>query len=212
MNIAANAHFWNREAAAYAKKPIADEATYERTLERVREHLAPNHLALEIGCGTGTTALKLAPHAKRIIATDLSTEMIAIAREKATAQGIENVTFDQGTLEAHALERRSFDVIMAFNLLHLVADLPGAIRRIHELLVPGGLFISKTPCVGDAGWLARVFIPMLRAIGRAPFVNFFTRTDLEESFVAAGFSVIETGRYPEKSYNFFLVARKPDGS
>jgi ubiquinone/menaquinone biosynthesis C-methylase UbiE len=46
------------------------------------------------GCGTGTTALKLAPSLGRIMATDISGEMIAIAREKARAEGCGNATFE----------------------------------------------------------------------------------------------------------------------
>jgi hypothetical protein len=37
----------------------------------------------------------------------------------------------------------------SFDYLHLVRDLCGTLRQIHTLLAMGGLFVSKTPCVGD---------------------------------------------------------------
>jgi ubiquinone/menaquinone biosynthesis C-methylase UbiE len=83
-----DAQFWDRAARKYATDPIADIAGYERTLERTRHYLKGDETAFEFGCGTGTTALKLAPFVQRIVATDISAEMIAIAREKAKAEGL----------------------------------------------------------------------------------------------------------------------------
>ena len=66
---------------------------YTRTLDRTRYYLRGADTVLEFGCGTGTTALKLAPHVYRMVAADLSGEMIAIAREKTAAKACGNVEF-----------------------------------------------------------------------------------------------------------------------
>jgi ubiquinone/menaquinone biosynthesis C-methylase UbiE len=81
MSTASDAHFWDRTSRKYAKSKIADRAGYERTLERTRALLGPNVRVLELGCGTGTTALRLARDAQSYLATDISAEMIAIAEE-----------------------------------------------------------------------------------------------------------------------------------
>ena len=94
FRAASDAQFWDRIARKYATDPIADIAGYERTLERTRHYLRSTRSSFEFGCGTGTTALKLAPSVGRIIATDISDEMIAIAREKAKAEGCTNATFE----------------------------------------------------------------------------------------------------------------------
>ena len=201
--------FWDRLAAGYEKKPVPDEAAYEKTLERVRAHLTPNDRVLELGCGTGTTALKLSANAASILATDYSTKMIAIAESKARAEGVTNVSFRRCTLDDPALGRESFDVVMAMNLLHLLDDIPGRFARIRELVRPGGLFISKTPCIGDQGVFMRVLLPILRAVGIAPFLNFVTERSLTDDIVGARFGIEETGMYPKKSRSFFVVARRP---
>ena len=85
--------FWNKRADNYAKRPVSDEATYEKKLDITREYFRPDMEVLELGCGTGSTALAHAPYVKHILATDLSTRMIEIARDKAKAAGIDNVTF-----------------------------------------------------------------------------------------------------------------------
>ena len=73
----AKARFWDRIAPKYATDPIADLAGYEATLQRVQGLLSPQHDVLEIGCGTGSTALRLAPFTRSLLATDVSSQMIA---------------------------------------------------------------------------------------------------------------------------------------
>jgi predicted TPR repeat methyltransferase len=77
----ADARFWDRTARRYAADPIEDQDGYVPTVDRTRHYLLGTDTVLELGCGTGTTALQLAAHVSRIVATDLSSEMIAIARE-----------------------------------------------------------------------------------------------------------------------------------
>lgn len=204
----APAKFWDRTAAKYAKGPIKDMAAYEATLERVRAHLTPETEALEIGCGTGTTALKLAGAAKYITASDISGEMIAIAQEKAAKEGVRNVDFLQATLDEHPFAEEQFGAVMAFNLLHLIEDLEGALGRVRGLLKPGGLFVSKTVCLAELTPLFRVMLPVMQAVGRAPYVRFLKTAELDAMIEAAGFTIIETGYYPEKSRSRFVVAKK----
>lgn len=201
------ARFWDKVAPSYSKKPVADEKAYEQTLERVRVRLGGSERVLELGCGTGSTALKLAGSARSIEATDVSPVMIDIARKKAQAAGVDNVNFEVGTLDSARLAGRRFDVVMAFNLLHLLPDIHSSVVRIVELIEPGGWFIAKTPCVGDMGIWVRGAIPIMRMFGRAPFVNFVTRSDVESATVAAGLEIVETDFFPNKSECLYIVAR-----
>ncbi len=208
-----DARFWDRTARKYAADPIADMGGYERTLSAARQRLNSSDLALEFGCGTGTTALRLAAAVERIIATDLSSEMIAIAREKAAAQGILNVSFEVGTLAGGSWPDATFDVVLAFNVLHLVSPLPDVLNAAHRLLRPGGIFISKTPCLKLMHPAIRALVPVMRLFGQAPSaVAFFTVDELEKAFVAAGFFIEERGWHATrrgKDSRVFLVARKP---
>jgi SAM-dependent methyltransferase len=111
-------------------------------------------------------------------------------------------------LEDESLRGQPYDVVLAMNLLHLLDELPARLRRIHELVAPGGLFVSKTPCIGDLGFAFKLVIPLMRAAGLAPYVSFVTERSLGEDIAAAGFELLETGMYPRKSRSFFVVARK----
>ena len=114
------AKFWDRVAQKYTKSPIADMDVYTYTLERTRSYLSPSDNILEVGCGTGSTALLLAGDVRQITASDLSSNMIKIASEKAQDQGISNVKFVTAELFDSAIETGPYDSVLALNLLYQV--------------------------------------------------------------------------------------------
>jgi ubiquinone/menaquinone biosynthesis C-methylase UbiE len=203
-----SAGFWDKRADKYAKQPIKDMENYEKTLDCARKHLSPSDNVLEVGCGTGTTALLLARSVKQILASDISSGMIGIAREKAVTQKVENVRFERATLFDEDLEQGSFDVVMGFNFLHLLEDLPGTVQRIHELLKPGGLFISKTVCLAEQSRLWSLLLAVMKPLGFAPYVKCLKVAELEDIVTSADFEIIETGFYPPSPPSRFIVARK----
>lgn len=210
FDIANDPRFWDRIARKYAADPIADLAGYERTLERARHYIGADDAVFEFGCGTGTTALKLAPCVRRIQATDISSEMIAIAREKAEADDCANVTFEVATPDAALWPDETFDAALGFNILHLVAAREATLRGVHRLLKPGGVFISKTPCLREMSILVRVAIPAMQLVGKAPFVSFLSGDELEREIEAAGFDIVERARHGSRGKDArpFIAAKK----
>jgi ubiquinone/menaquinone biosynthesis C-methylase UbiE len=210
MSIASDVRFWDRTSRKYARSAIADQAGYERTLDRTRALLGLRDRVLELGCGTGTTALRLAGDVQDYLATDISAGMIAIANEKHAAGPIPALVFRTATAEAPTPDAAQFNAVLGFNYLHLVRDLPGTLRRIHALLAAEGLFISKTPCLGDMNPLIRLALPAMRAIGKAPHVGVFRAADLSRHISAAGFDILATENHATKGNDNrpYIVARK----
>ena len=198
--------FWDKSAPRYAKSPVRDEETYHKKLAITQGYFRPDWSVLEFGCGTGSTALVHAPYVKEILATDISGKMLDIATQKARDAGVENVRFQQGTMESLALEAGTFDAVLGLNILHLLESPETAISRAHELLKPGGIFVSSTALVGELMVLWRLLIPAMQALGLAPFVNRFSRQSLVTMLTNAGFS-IDYEWQPGKA-SVFLVARK----
>ncbi len=210
--LASNARFWNKAARKYARDPIADEAGYEKTLQRVQTLLSSEHAVLEIGCGTGSTALRLAPGVRRMLATDVSTEMVAIAREKLAAQPVPQLAFEVADADAPTSVKTDFDAVLAFNVLHLVDDLPRALMSVMDALKPGGLFISKTPCLNDMNPLIpRLALPLMRAFGKAPHVLCFSAAQLQQVLSSEGLDIVSVEWHGSKGKDCrpFIVARKP---
>jgi len=205
-----DAGFWDRIAPKYATDTIQDMAGYERTLDQTRQWLSGSDTVLELGCGTGTTALRLAPQVHHLLATDFSSGMIAIARGKAATQRCTNAQFMTATPQIPAGPEAGFDQVLAFNLLHLVRDRAALLRQVQQALKPGGLFISKTPCLTEMNPLIRLAVPVAQWLGKAPYVAFFDAVALEDEMVSAGFTILERGRHGSgrKDARMFLVARK----
>ena len=111
--MASDRKFWNKIARKYATSKIGDMASYEYTLARTQSHLLQTDHVLELGCGTGSTALVLAPCVGAYLGTDLSDEMIAIAREKNAHDGVAHLRFDTFDLGTHQMDQQ-FDAILAF--------------------------------------------------------------------------------------------------
>lgn len=208
--VGVDAQFWDRAARKYAASPIKDMAGYERTVARARDLLHATDTVLELGCGTGTTALTLAPGVARYVGTDLSREMIAIAREKAAAAHCRNLEFSVSGSDPASWPVGPFDAVLAFNLLHLVPDRGAYLRQVHRILKPGGLFISKTPCLDEISRLLRLVVPVARAFGKAPGVAFFNGPRLVADIAAAGFTITEEARHgsTRKDARIFVVAQK----
>lgn len=208
--MAEASRFWDRMADRYVASPIADVPSYEKKLDITRGYLRPDMEVLEVGCGSGATALLHAPHVKHILATDFSARMIEIAKARAAEQGVTNVTFEQADITSLDKPDGSFDMVLALSVLHLMEDRDAAIGTIHRLLKPGGYFISSTACMGDSVGFFKYIGPVGRALGLLPILNVMTRRELVESIEGAGFSLAHNWQ-PGRNKAVFIVAQKAGG-
>lgn len=197
--------FWDNSAQRYAKSQIQDEAAYRKKLEITQQYLQPDWSVLEFGCGTGSTAMVHAPYVKEVLATDISANMLAIAAQKANDAEINNIRFQQGTLESINPPAASFDAVLGLNILHLLEDPNSAIAISYKALKPGGVFITSTALVKEMNILC-MLIPVMQVLNLAPFVHRFNKTELVEKLNQAGFSIDHL--WQPAAQSVFIVARK----
>lgn len=207
------ARFWNAVAARYALKPVENPAAFERKIAITAALLTPASVVVDIGCGTGSLALRLAPQARHVHGFDIAAQMIGIAGGKAEAQGVRNVSFHEGTLDdcARRFAPASIDVVCAYSLLHLLRDRRAALAGIHRLLKPGGALVASTACLAESWKPYRPLLRAMHALGRAPYVDVFAKRTLAAEVGAAGFVQIAEPDVGAKPTVSFLVARKPGG-
>jgi len=210
MTPTADTQFWNGLAETYAAKPVDNPDAFDRKTEATRLLIEPGHTVLDVGCGTGTFCLRLAPLGAQVHGLDLSDEMIRIARSK--AEGTDNVHFHVGPFDAtfDVFGSNSLNGIFAYSLLHLLQDRTAALQRAFDLLRPGGYFVASTECLGES-WVP--YTPMLfamRLLGKAPWIAArLSKSTLHGEVKAAGFSELVTPDVGAASRTDFLVARKP---
>lgn len=211
--MTAEAAFWNDLAERYAARPVADPTAFDRKIAITQSRMRLSDVVLEVGCGTGSLALRLAPHAAQIHGLDISREMIRIAKRKAARQEVDNVSFHVGPFDETFAEfgPGSVDGICAYSILHLLDDRHAALKRIHTLLKPGGFFISSTVCLGETWVPYGPLLTVMRWLGKAPAVKILKTDTLVEDMRRAGFVDVQRPDVGAKKVIGFVVATKPRG-
>lgn len=97
---------------------------------------------VDLGAGTGTFALAVAPHCARVVAVDPSAAMRAALATKASAPGVDNVELVSAGLLSYEHQGPPVDFIYSRHVLHHLPDFwKGiALARIAAILRPGGIF------------------------------------------------------------------------
>lgn len=212
FRVTDSASFWDGIAEKYAKQPVANPDAFDAKIAITKSCMKATDVVLDIGCGTGSLALRLADSAAEVHGLDISNEMTRIANDKARAQQVDNVTFHTGAFDEtfRAFAPESLDGICAYSLLHLVDDRSAALEQIFRLLKPGGFFISSTVCLGESWVPYGVLIGVMRVIGKAPMVKIFDKRTLVDEIRKTGFVEISQPDVGAEGEIAFIVAKKPD--
>ena len=200
--------FWDRSAKRYDRLIDEDDDLAIFTLERSRKYLQPTDVVLDFGCATGRNALEIAAEAEEIWGIDISTEMIRTAKGNTVKSGISNIHFMQAEINDSRLENESFNVVLANNILHLINDPLQAAVRIGQLLKPGGIFISVTPCLGAARSLTTAAIKLSGLLGMVPQTRRFKPEDVESLIHEAHYELIETKLFEDQIPAIFIASRR----
>lgn len=98
----------------------------------------PEWIALDVGTGTGHTALAIAPHAASVVGIDLTVEMLAQARLLEQGRGL-SLSWALADAEALPFGAASFDLITCRRSAHHFRDLSRALAEMARVLKPGGV-------------------------------------------------------------------------
>ena len=199
--------FWDRAAATYDQEEKKDERTYRKIIQKTKMHLNAGDTVLDYGCGTGTIDLEIARNVKEIQAIDMSSRMIYLAKIKAGEREIDNINYTQASIYDEKLNKDYFNVITAFTVLHLLGDIPAEIKRINELLKPGGLFISSTPCMGGKKF-TYIFLSLISKTGLVPEIKPLKFPELKNLITDGNLGILESECLDKRSQQYFIVARK----
>lgn len=182
------------------------------TLEERRATAGPR--VFELGCGNGSFSVELAARGFDVTAVDPSVEGIRAAR---TAHP--GLAFFEGSSEddlAHAYGR--FPAVVSLEVVEHVYDPRAFVRRIFDLLEPGGMAILSTPyhsylknlVLAASGRLDAHFT----ALTVHGHIKFWSRRTIGVLLEESGFEVdafLRVGRIPALAKSMIVVARRPSG-
>ena len=201
--------FWNRRSEVFDKQVLSVyENAYRKMVKRSAAFLKKEDRVFEIGCGTGVATIPLSKYVKEITATDISENMIQKAREKAKNQSKDNIIFRTGELTEMEVEPESYDVVAAYNVLLYMKNQEEVLKKIYEVLKPGGIFLSATDCLGrnlskdsvKKFWKSKLHL--------MPYVAFDTPISLIRKVQKNDFEVLEIVNLHKNPPNIFIAAKK----
>ena len=118
--------------------------------------VAPGEHVLDVGCGNGETSRDAARACGdgAVLGVDLSSRMLARARELALAQALTNVTFEQADAQVHRFAPDAYDVVLSRFGAMFFADRAAAFANIARAMQPGGrLVMVAWRTLADNEWI-----------------------------------------------------------
>lgn len=135
---------YDNRAAAYVSSAVHAAGA---DLDQIEAFAAavPGGRALDLGCGGGHVAYRLAAHAGSVVACDLTPAMLVVVAAEAAARGLHTLTTQQGAAEALPFADGTFDLVATRFSAHHWRDLDAGLREARRVLAPGGrAIISDT--------------------------------------------------------------------
>jgi phosphatidylethanolamine/phosphatidyl-N-methylethanolamine N-methyltransferase len=198
--------FWDKFAKNYdsfIKNTV--ENTYKSVLENINEELSVNKTILEIGTGTGIISFSICSKVSSIVATDISPEMIRIANQKKS--DIKNIDFQIQDSYNLPFSDKSFDVVIASNLLHLLYEPAKAINEAKRVLKDDGVFIAPTFCVGEN--IKSIIITTIAGLFSGfKIINKWSINNFKNMFVNNELTIVKAVRIDGKFPMAYLVMKK----
>jgi enediyne biosynthesis protein CalE5 len=198
---------WRDAAAGWrAWLDVLEAEDGGRAVSRTLVELAgigPGSSVLDVAAGygePGLTAARTVGPGGRVVCTDISGAMLALARERAAVQGVDNIEFVEGDAEELAFAGSSFDAVLSRQGLQFLPDVAGTLARLRSFLRPQGRLAAAVWGPPPAVQFAAP-VPVIRAeLGLPPpppgIPGPFALADatrLAALVKAAGFRDVQTG-------------------
>ena len=147
--------------------------------------------ALDVGCGAGLLCEPLARLGAKVTGVDASPEVIAVARQHASAMGL-SIDYRAGDVQEL---KGQFDLVTSLEVIEHVAEPAAFLKALARRLAPGGLLILSTP--NATGWSKLMMITLGEGLGRIPkgthdFDKFISPDRMKVLLADAGLQCLDT--------------------
>lgn len=190
-------HWQSKADTVWGWQTPAGQARAVRRASLFRELARMNSTSevLEVGCGTGEFTLRVAGHVGRLHATDLSPDLLARAKTKATELALSNIVFELQDVTAMSLPADRFDSVFGCSMLHHV-EAAKALKEIYRVLKPGGWCSFSEPNMLNPQIAIQKNVGFVkRRVGDTPDETAFFRWELAGLLREAGFVSVEVRNF-----------------
>ena len=189
--------FWDKVSPLYDLfENVYNRKVYNGTGEMVAELIESDDKVLECACGTGAISTYIAAKCKSLIATDFSDGMLKQASKK--CRKYHNVTFRKADITKLEFDNKSFDKVVAGNVIHLLPEPEKALHELERVVKSGGKIIIPTYINMSKG-TGKAAVKFIKLLG-ANFKRQFDFDSYKQFFADKGYSSVEynivDGRMP----------------
>jgi len=169
---------WNWESPAGKRR-------WERRVAMLTNHISPEMVVLELGCGTGYYTSELEKTRARITAIDISPELLSAASSKVKS---DRVTFKLDNAYEMSFENETFDTVVGISVLHHL-EIDKALKEIYRILKPRGSIRFSEPNMLNPQIAMERNIPYLRKkLGNSPDETAFFKWEIRNLLIGKSFS------------------------
>jgi SAM-dependent methyltransferase len=171
-------------AAAYLGSAVhAQGADLQALAALVAEQGRPR--VLDLGCGAGHVSFNVAPHAREVVAYDLSQSMLDVVACAAAERGLANIATRQGAAEHLPFADDSFDCVLSRYSAHHWHDVDAGLREAARVLRPGGV-AAFVDGISPGRPLLDTFLQATEMLRDPSHVRNYSRAEWEGALARAG--------------------------
>jgi ubiquinone/menaquinone biosynthesis C-methylase UbiE len=203
--------YWSKFADGYEEG--VDYIVGKSIQQKIIESLSEEHNlgdVVEFGCGTGYFTKAIAKNAKHVIATDLSNEMLEVARKK--LKEFQNITIQKADCENIAFQPGKFDTVLMANVIHYIKNPKSVLRECGRILKAKGLLLLVDYTGYSMKWSEKIklIIRFYKKCGMPPryFKSNLSPDEFTSLAEGAGFEIERIQLVGEKTKALYLKGRK----
>jgi ubiquinone/menaquinone biosynthesis C-methylase UbiE len=148
----------------------------------------PNSRVLDLGCGGGHVSYRVAPHAREVVACDLTPDMLALVRRTASERGLNNIVVEQAPAERLPFADASFDIVLCRYTAHHWDNFEAGLREARRVLKPAGGAVFAD-CVAPAHPMLDTHLQAIELMRDPSHVRNYSLAEWTAALARAGFEV-----------------------
>jgi ubiquinone/menaquinone biosynthesis C-methylase UbiE len=140
---------------------------------------------LDLGCGAGHVSFAVAKRAKKVVAYDLSPDMLVVVARAAAERGLSNIETRPGAAEHLPFAVASFDYVLTRYSTHHWSDLDAGLREVARVLRPDGT-VGIADSISPGRPLLDTYLQTVELLRDPSHVRSYSRAEWEAALVRAG--------------------------